>query len=109
MTEDQKRYLRTNERLATIVAAEVCRSAAGGQVTCFAFELDGGGILGDRFDFSYQGCSPSTPEHHRHASLCQAMFRREGDWIGQQVIIELDERGNPYKFRPPLARPSDSQ
>ena len=50
MDANLKKYLRTNERLATIAAAEMCTTPTGGDVFCVAFELDGGGTLGDHFN-----------------------------------------------------------
>ena len=104
MDPDLKMYLRTDERLATIVAAEMCETPAGGTLLCVAFELDGGGTLGDHFgDSNHLPCH--NTENHRQESLGRATETKDRSQplVGKQVIVMLDDRGNPERYRPPLA------
>ena len=115
MDPDLKMYLRTNERPATIVAAKMCTTLAGGDVFCIAFDVNDDGImrldplpfLGDHFNVPSAQLSGDNKEQHRWESLNRATRTAEyppsQPLVGKQVIIVLDERGNPESYRPPLA------
>jgi hypothetical protein len=96
MNPDLKKYLRTNERLATIVAAEVCTHKGDWEVICFAMQCDDGTKLADRFYVrGGRWSSNACEEVERMCAFISCSMQAKpspttfAELIGQQVVVSL--------------------
>ena len=109
MDPDLKQYLRTNERLAIIIAAEMCEHPGEWRELCVAIRLDDGTELGDHFYLPNNEWATHDEVGERLQAFKGAIganlkaARHCAEWVGRRIIVTLDEKWNPENYTSILA------
>ncbi|NLS94442.1 MAG: hypothetical protein GXX96_19975 [Planctomycetaceae bacterium] len=104
-----KRFLRSNEAVAKVVAVEMLETAVGGWALCVELAVDGGKRIGDHFDLSDVPNRRSADESRRFCEFEAATLESDGDgYLGRQVVLVRDSAGDVCGYRPlPVVPESD--